>query len=353
MPLPRPSTGLSFLAHPANFIYNTSWQRRGESLKNIDVFFYEAFEEEAKVLSSLLGSDISSDFTPKTIQESGHREPPARLLSIRTQSLIPREWDEQLDGILSRSTGYDHLLAYASLNGPRLPLGYLEEYATRAVAEHAIMLTMALLRKLPQQMRQVPSFNRDGLTGVECEGRNLLVVGVGRIGREIVSLAQGVGFVVKGVDIVHDEPEVTYVSKENGVPWADVIVNAMNLTTENRGYFSFDLFSTARRGLLFVNIARGEHSPLADVERALAAGRLGGLGLDVFEDEGNFGASLRNEDQAASPQRSLVERLLSFPNVILTPHNAFNSEEALRGKSALTVKQVKFFLKNKDFLWKI
>ena len=319
----------------------------------MDIFFYETFEEEANALRSMLGNDFSYGFAPETIQEAGHSSAPARLVSIRTQSLIPFEWDNQIDGILSRSTGYDHLLAYASSSGTRLPLGYLEEYATRAVAEHAIMLAMALMRKLPQQMRQFPSFNRDGLTGVECEGRNLLVVGVGRIGREIVSLAQGVGFVVKGVDIVTDEPEVTYVSKENGVPWADVIVNAMNLTTENRGYFSFDLLSTARRGLLFVNIARGEHSPLAEVERALAAGRLGGLGLDVFEDEGNFGASLRNEDQPASPQRSVVERLLSYPNVILTPHNAFNSEEALRGKSALTVRQVKFFLKNKDFLWKI
>jgi D-lactate dehydrogenase len=319
----------------------------------MDVYFYEAFEEEAELLSSALGRDISCDFTSKTIQESGHSSTPARLLSIRTQSLIPFEWADQIDGILSRSTGYDHLLTYASSSGTRIPLGYLEEYATRAVAEHAIMLTMALMRKLPQQMRQFPSFNRDGLTGVECEGRNLLVVGVGRIGREIVSLAQGVGLVVKGVDIVPDKPEVTYVSKENGVPWADVIVNAMDLTTENRGYFSFDLFSTARRGLLFVNVARGEHSPLAEVEQALAAGRLGGLGLDVFEDEGNFGSALRNEVQPVSPQRSTVERILSYPNVILTPHNAFNSEEALRGKAASTVKQIKFFLKNRDFLWKI
>ena len=319
----------------------------------MDVFFYEAFKDEASTLKSLLGDEFTYGFAPETIQEAGHRHPPARLISIRTQSLIPREWDNQLDGILSRSTGYDHLLAYASSSGTHIPLGYLEEYATRAVAEHAIMLTMALMRKLPQQMRQFLSFNRDGLTGAECEGRNLLVVGVGRIGREIVSLAQGVGFAVRGVDIVLDKPDVTYVSKEDGVLWADVIVNAMNLTTENRGYFSFDLFSTARRGLFFVNVARGEHSPLAGVERALAAGRLGGLGLDVFEDEGNFGAALRKENQPASAQRSLVERLLSYPNVILTPHNAFNSEEALRGKSALTVRQVKFFMKNKDFLWKI
>lgn len=322
-------------------------------MKKIDVFFYETFEDEAAALASLMGSAISFAFTAKTIQEAGHSVPPARLLSIRTQSLIPQEWSTQVDGILSRSTGYDHLVAFKASSGTEIPLGYLEEYATRAVAEHAIMLTMALLRKLPQQMRQFPAFNREGLTGVECEGRNLLVVGVGRIGREIASLAMGVGFVVKGVDVVPDKPEVTYVSRENGVPWADVIINAMNLTSENHSYFNFDLFNTARRGLVFVNIARGEHSPLSEVEKALSAGRLGGLGLDVFDDEGNFGSLLRSGQGSNSPERLLVDRLLSYPNVILTPHNAFNSEEALRGKSAQTVEQVKYFLKNQDFLWKI
>jgi D-lactate dehydrogenase len=148
----------------------------------MDIFFYEAFEDEATTLKALLGNEYTYGFAPETIYEAGHRNPPARLISIRTQSSVPMEWITQLDGVLSRSTGYDHLIAMSPKIRGRLPLGFLEEYATRAVAEHALMLTMALLRKLPQQMRQFPVFNREDLTGSECEGKDFLVVGVGRIG---------------------------------------------------------------------------------------------------------------------------------------------------------------------------
>ena len=321
--------------------------------EGMEIFFYEAFEDEANTLRSLLGNEFTFGFAPETILEAGHRNPPARLISIRTQSVVPVEWVDQLDGVLSRSTGYDHLMAMSSRIGGRLPLGYLEEYATRAVAEHALLLTMALLRKLPQQMRQFPVFNREDLTGVECEGKNLLVVGVGRIGSEIVKVAKGLGFVVKGVDIVPDKRDVVYLAKEEGIRWADVIVCAMNLTAENRGYFNYDLLSRAKKGCTFVNIARGELSPPGDLERLLEEGKLAGLGLDVFEDEGSLGAALRSPGTGLSSQAAQVNRILSYPNVVLTPHNAFNSCEALQRKSALTVQQIRHFFKHRDFLWKV
>jgi D-lactate dehydrogenase len=319
----------------------------------MDIFFYESFEDEANIIKGLLGSGFTYGFAPETIREAGHESPPARLISIRTQSVVPQEWSDHLDGVLSRSTGYDHLIAFASKNQRNLPLGYLEEYATRAVAEHAILMTMALLRKLPQQMRQFPVFNREALTGSECAGKNLLVVGVGRIGSEIVKVANGLGFVVKGVDIIPDKPGVVYVSKEEGIRWADVIISAMNLTNENEAFFNYDLFRAARKGVVFVNIARGELSPLVDLERLLGESRISGLGLDVFEDEGSLGAALRNQGGSSTPQAVLVNRLLSYPNVLFTPHNAFNSIEALRLKSELTVEQIRYFFKNRDFLWKI
>ena len=318
-----------------------------------DIYFYEAFDDESEEIGSLLGSTISCEFTSETVQEAGHLIPPARLISIRTQSVVPPAWADQLDGILSRSTGYDHLVSYSKLIKKRLPLGYLEEYASRAVAEHAILMTMALMRKLPQQLRQFPTFHREGLTGTECEGKHLLVVGVGRIGKEIVAIGKGLGFITKGLDIVPDKPEVVYVSKETGIPWAHVIINAMNLTPENRGYFNEALFHAAKPGLFFVNVARGEHSPLADLRRALDQGLLAGVGLDVFEDEGTIGSALRNRGATNREIAASIDELLSYPNVLFTPHNAFNSREALRGKAALTVEQIKHFLKHQDFLWKV
>lgn len=319
----------------------------------MDIFFYEAFEDEAKMLASLLSEEFTYAFAPETIQETGHGAPPARLVSIRTQSIIPSEWIGHIDGVLSRSTGFDHLNAFSDKNAHNIPLGFLEEYATRAVAEHATLMVMALMRKLPQQVRQFPAFNRENLTGGECEGKNLLVVGVGRIGSEIVKIARGIGFVVKGVDIVPDKPDVTYVSREEGIRWADVVICAMNQTEDNRGYFSEKLFDRARKGLIFVNIARGELSPLNDLERCLRDGTIAGLGLDVFENENLLGAAMRNTGAEVTERAAQINRMLAFPNVLLTPHNAFNSGEALKRKSELTVQQIRHFFRHRDFLWKV
>ncbi len=188
---------------------------------------------------------------PETVQETGHAAPPARLISIRTQSVVPVEWPPAIDGILSRSTGYDHLKAFQSRIQKPLPCGYLEEYATQAVAEHAVLLMMSLFRKLPLQTKQFPHFQRDGLTGQECRGKNLLVVGVGHIGSEIVRIGQGLGMNVCGVDLVQRFDSLRYWKKEEGIAWADAVICAMNLTESNRGYFSYSLLKKIKTGNYF------------------------------------------------------------------------------------------------------
>jgi D-lactate dehydrogenase len=315
----------------------------------MDVYFYEAFEEEAISLKSLLGNQVSYDMTEKTIQETGHVIPPARLISIRTQSIVPLDWENKLDGILSRSTGYDHLKKYVGTIHTQLPCGYLEEYATRAVAEHAILLMMALMRRLPQQIRQFPHFDRDGLTGGECAGKNLLVVGVGRIGSEIVKIGSALGMNVRGVDIVQQNTEVHYSGREEGIAWADIIVSAMNLTNENRGYFSYDILKRSKQGILFINIARGEQAPLTGLLKLMQEHHIGGLGLDVFEDEPAAAAALRSGNNHNSLEAQTIAALLLYPNVLFTPHNAFNTIEAVQRKSQFSVNEILYFLKSKNF----
>jgi D-lactate dehydrogenase len=315
----------------------------------MDVYFYEAFEEEAKSLKTFLGNQISFEMTDKTIQEIGHTAPPARLISIRTQSIIPAEWADKLYGVQSRSTGYDHLKKYLETIHKPLPCGYLEEYATRAVAEHAILLMITLMRRLPQQIIQFKNFCRDGLTGGECAGKNLLVVGVGRIGNEIVKIGSALGMNVRGVDIVQRHKDVQYIGKEEGTAWADVIICSMNLTNENRGYFSYDLLKKSKPGILFVNIARGEHAPIADMLRLVQERHVGGLGLDVFEDEPNVAVALRSEHTNTYPAAQLIKELLRHPNVLFTPHNAFNTKEAVQRKSRFSIDEIMYFLENKDF----
>jgi D-lactate dehydrogenase len=315
----------------------------------MDVFFYEAFKEEASSLQELLGNQLKYDLTKETIQDTGHIDPPARLISIRTQSIIPVEWENKLDGVLSRSTGYDHLKKYLETIKTRLPCGYLQEYSTRAVAEHAILLVLSLMRRLPQQLMHFRQFDRDGLTGSECVGKKLLIVGVGRIGFEIAAIGSALGMNIRGVDVIQRHKNVHYIEKEEGIAWADAVICAMNLTKENRGYFTYDFLKRARQGVLFVNIARGEHATLPDLLRLIKENHLGGLGLDVFEDEPDIAGALRSGNNNSSEKTQIISSLLQIPNVILTPHNAFNTIEAVSRKSRFSVDEVFFFLKNKDF----
>jgi D-lactate dehydrogenase len=305
----------------------------------MEVHFYEAFEEEVAVLRQYLPARIHAHFTSHTIQEAGDTEPPAELISIRTQSIIPPSWAGKVSGIVSRTTGYDHLV------GQKIPCGHLPHYCSHSVAEQAILLAMALLRKLPAQVAQFPRFHRDGLTGHECAMRKLLVVGVGNIGTEVVKIGQALGMQVQGVDLLEKHATITYVTLEDGLAWADIIVCAMNLTKENVNYFSYETLKRARKGVVLVNIARGEFTPTEDMVMLLDEGHLGGLALDVYENESALGVALRS-GKADFP-------LLGRPSVILTPHNAFNTAEAVDRKAKQTIQQIEYFIAHKWFLWPV
>jgi len=319
----------------------------------MDVFFYEAFAEEQPEIEQHLGPGVSAGYSSRTIQEEDHAEPPAKLISIRTQSVIPPAWSGKLSGILARSTGYDHLVAYRRDTRSPVALGSLSKYCGRAVAEQAALMWMALLRRLPTQIRQFAEFKRDGVTGLECEHRTLLIVGVGDIGHQVARIGHGLGMKVLGVDRVHRHRDVQYVEIDDALPHADVIVCAMNLTEDNNRYFAIGRLGLAKRGAVFVNVSRGEFSPSADLLQALETGILGGVGLDVFNEEQAVAHGLRSGGPATGAEIDAVRALQLRPDVILTPHNAFNTREAVARKSLQTAQQVHHFLKTGEFIWKV
>ena len=318
---------------------------------SLDVYFYEAFAEEAEALRRLLPTGLRAGFTARTVQEHGQAIPPARLLSIRTQSVLPASWARQIDGLQARATGYDHLLRYRDAATPPPALGALPKYCGQAVAEQAILLLLALWRKLPRQMTQFDHFDRDGLTGLECRGRTLLVVGVGDIGHRVTRLGRALGLRVQGVDIVRRHRDVRYTSLRAGLPAAEAIICAMNLTERNQGYFSEDVLCRARRGAVFVNVSRGELSPPPVLHRLLKSGHLGGVGLDVFADEPLLANALRAGRRPSGADHRAVLALRRMPQAILTPHNAFNTIESVERKAALSIEQVSHFLRTGRFRW--
>jgi len=316
----------------------------------LDIMFYEVFEEEQRLLRRYLPEGIKAGYTSATIQESGTNTLPAGIISIRTQSIIPLDWADSLRGILSRSQGYDHLQAYRRRSRVDIPCGYLNDYCSRAVAEHAVMVMMALLRRLKAQINKFNAFDRDGITGCECMGKCALIIGVGRIGSVIAELAAALKMTVLGVDIVERVSSVEYVSLTHGIGRADVVFCALPLTPQTRGMLDYAVLSRVKKGAVFINISRGEIAPEAGLARLLSEGRLGGIGLDVYSEEGRLAACFRQKDVGALPES--IRMIIDFAgkeNVILTPHNAFNTAEAVERKAEESVRAVVYFLKHGKF----
>ncbi len=325
--------------------------------------FYEAFEEEELQLRKFLPSGHEYFFTWKTIQEEHDAgEPPAApIISTRTQSRIPDSWAEKLEGIITRSTGYDHIADYLSRNSAKIASAYLPDYAARAVAEHAMMLWTCLLRKLPVQSKAFESFHRDGLTGREVRGRSVAVIGVGRIGSQIVDIAAGLGMDFVGVDIV-ENPELKriyglrYLPLPEAIARSEIIACALPLTRLTRGMLGGHALSAAPKGAIFVNVGRGEVSPARDLLELVEKGILSGAGLDVYNCEKELAAVLRDgldpaglEGESAGEVRALLE-MKKNPSFILTPHNAFNTEESVLRKSQRTAENLGSFLKTGTFI---
>lgn len=320
-----------------------------------DAFFYEAFAEEAERLRHYAAeAGLRVGHTPQTIQEAGHAAPPAPVVSLRTQSLLPPEWAGQVAGILTRSTGYDHLLAYRAAAGGGPPLGYLPLYCVRAVAEQALLLWTALLRRLPRQLEQFERFRRDHLSGRENPGKILAIFGVGHIGYEIGRIASALGLIVRGVDPVRRHADVAYVEPEAALAEADIVVCAMNLTPRNRGYFTTTRLAQTKRKPILVNVARGEFTPATVLEAALDEGILSGVALDVYNEESILAPALRSGNRAAlTPDNHALLRLRERPDVLCTPHNAFNTLEAVERKSEQSVRTLLHFRKTGQFLWPV
>ncbi|MDD4005482.1 MAG: NAD(P)-dependent oxidoreductase [Elusimicrobiaceae bacterium] len=323
-------------------------------MPDLDVYFYEAFEEERAALARCLPPGLRAGFTSRAAGETPEpAAPPASVISVRTQSAIPPGWSGGLRAILSRTTGYDTMRRYLDSVSEPVVCGYLPHYCARAVAEQALLLWLALLRKLPCQTAHFRSFNRDGITGRETAGKNLLVCGVGNIGSELCAVGRGLGMNVKGVDPVRKFADVEYTPLAEGIKWADIIVVSMNLTPFNGGLFNRRTLAGAKKGTVFVNVARGELSPCEELVALVADGTLGAVGLDVYNEEAELGAALRAGRRPDSAEAAAAFELAALENVIFTPHNAFNTAEAVERKARQSAQQLEAFFKTGRFLWPV
>lgn len=247
--------------------------------------------------------------------------------------------------VLLRSAGFDHVdVAAAARLG--LTVARVPAYSPHSIAEHAVGLMLLLNRKLHRAVHRVREgdFSLHGLLGREMHGRVVAVIGTGGIGAATASILLGFGCRVLAHDLVPDPAliarGVAYRPLDECLAGADILTLHVPLTPRTRHLIDAEACARLRPGAMLINTSRGAVIDTAAVIAALVRGQLGALGLDVYERE----AGLFFEDRSDAPWADAdLSRLLTFPNVVITGHQAFFTVEALRAIAATTMAQAKAF----------
>jgi D-lactate dehydrogenase len=245
-----------------------------------------------------------------------------------------------------RSAGYNHVdLAAAARLG--LPVVRVPEYSPYAVAEHAVGLVLALNRKIHRAYARVRewNFSLDGLVGFDLHGKTVGMVGTGKIGRAAARIFHGFGCRVLAYDLQQDadlvsKQGVQYVDLPAIYREADILSLHVPLTPATHHMIDEKALSTMRRGVMIVNTGRGALIDSRALIAALKTGHVGAAGLDVYEEE--EGIFFRNLSDNVL-QDDVLARLLTFPNVLVTSHQAFLTHEALSNIATTTLANITSF----------
>lgn len=279
--------------------------------------------------------------------------------------------------ILTRSTGCDHIDLEACRRR-EVGVSNVGNYGENTVAEHTFALILALSRRLRDSDHAVRTgrFERERLRGFDLRGKTLGVIGAGRIGLHVIRIGLGFGMRVIACDadahpFYSELLDFKYVSFEALMREAHVISLHLPLNDITRHMINRQSLALCQPGALLINTARGGLMDTEAVIEALDSGQIGGLGLDVLEDERVFqggATSILGEKIAErvhnsnpspgrrefSPERvaefsRLVthSRLMQRPDVVLTPHVAFNSNEAVESLAAITLENIFNYLEGK------
>lgn len=241
--------------------------------------------------------------------------------------------------VVLRSAGYNHVdVAAAQALGVRV--ARVPEYSPHAVAEHTFALLLALVRHVPRAVARVrdANFALEGLVGFDLAGKQMGVVGTGRIGRLVAQIAAGFGMAVVAAD---PSPDATtglrYVSLPELLAASDIVTLHCPLTPQTHHIIDGAALASMKRRTVLLNTGRGALIDAAALVAALKAGRIFGAALDVYEEE----AGVFFEDRSSLVlQDDVLARLLSFPNVIMTSHQAFLTVEALEAIARATMANV-------------
>ena len=291
------------------------------------------------------------DSIPENIQD-------AEVLSIFVNSQLTESMLEAMPNlkvIALRSTGFDHVpVAMAQARG--IIVTYVPHYGSQTVAEYTFALMLSLSRRVNamyELLRREGAVDVDGFEGFDLCGKTLGVIGTGAIGKRVCEIAKGFRMEVVAFDLYPDEKfandhGVQIASLDEVLAKSDILTFHVPATDDNYHLLNAETIAKMKPGAFVINTARGALVDTEALIRALKSGHLAGAGLDVFEGEEYLKDEMKlldssNKESDESNYRAFVveHELLDMPNVVMTPHMAFNTKEAKREITETTVENIK------------
>lgn len=259
--------------------------------------------------------------------------------------------------IATRSTGFDHIdISYAKTKN--IIVSNVPEYGSRTVAEHAFALILTLTKKIYQSINQAKNFNfnHQEIRGIDLFGKTLGIIGLGKIGLEMVKIAQGFSMKIlvytrtKNQQL-QEQYNFQYVSLEDLLKNSDIISLHLPFNQETKHIINKNNVSLIKKGAYLINTARGGLIETEALVYGLEKEIFSGVGLDVLEEERILTEEteiLTNiyKTQTDFKTLALNHILTNNPKVVITPHNAFNTKEALMRILETTIFNINQFLKN-------
>ena len=220
-------------------------------------------------------------------------------------------------------------------------------YSPYAVAEHGVALLMSLTRHIPQAYlrTKTANFNIEGLTGRDLYGLTAGILGTGKIGHIMADILMGFGMKIIAYDPFPNEQwanekNIEYVGLDEIFQRSDVLSLHCPLTEETKHVVNHDRMKMMKHDAVIINTGRGALIDSKALVHALKHGHIGGIGMDVYEEESKYFFSDWSTDIMTD---DTLARLLTFPNVIITGHQAFLTTNALKNLAETTLENVKAF----------
>ncbi|MDE2019523.1 MAG: hydroxyacid dehydrogenase [Patescibacteria group bacterium] len=331
------------MPHKAVFFNLEPWAREyisgNEKLKNAGVAI--GFEDHVLDVSHMpadVGFDIAGIFVDSTLKKD-------------VIGYLPK-----LKHIAALSTGFDHVdLPACAAAG--VTVSTVPSYGENTVAEYAFGLILALSRKICDthcRVREEGSFSLDGLRGFDLAGKTIGVVGTGHIGQHAVRIAKGFGMNVTAYDPYPnekfaEEQGLKYLTLNDLLAASDIITLHVPYMPATHHLINKDNIGMVKKGAYLINTARGAVVETDALVSALKSGQLGGAGLDVLEEEGMVKDELNALVGGKAGEHDLKtvledHVLIDMPNVLITPHNAFNTKEAFQRILDTTIDNIVAFV---------